>query len=111
MPYENKIALERAHSAIIVDNYKLIKFYDNNDIKLYDIKNDISESIDLSKIHMNEKLTKKLEKILDKYLEEVKAPKWQPKGRQEQLKSGKEQPNSGPRTTQSDPRSAKSDPR
>ena len=78
VPYENKIALERAHSAIIVDNYKLIKFYDNNHIKLFDIKNDIGESIDLSKIYMNEKLTKKLEKILDKYLEEVKAPKWQP---------------------------------
>ena len=78
VPYENKIALERAHSAIIVDNYKLIKFYDNNDIELYDVKNDIGESIDLSKIYMNEKLTNRLEKILDNYLEEVKAPKWQP---------------------------------
>ena len=78
MPYENKIALERAHSAIIVDNCKLIKFYDNNEINLYDIKNDVSESFDLSKIHVNEKLTKKLEKLLDKYLEKVKAPKWQP---------------------------------
>ena len=78
VPYENKIALERAHSSIIVDNYKLIKFYDNNDTKLYDVKNDISESIDLSKIYINERLTKKLEKILDNYLEEVKAPKWQP---------------------------------
>jgi len=56
----------------------LIKFYDNNDIKLYDVKNDIGESFDLSKIYMNEKLTIKLEKILDKYLEEVEAPKWQP---------------------------------
>ena len=35
VPYENKIALERAHSAIIVDNYKLIKFYDNNNINLF----------------------------------------------------------------------------
>ena len=78
VPYENKIALERAHSAIIVDNYKLIKFYDNNDTKLYDVKNDISESIDLSKIYINERLTEKLEKILDNYLEKVKAPKWQP---------------------------------
>ncbi len=78
VPYENKIALERAHSAIIVDNYKLIKFYDNNHIKLFDIKNDIGESIDLSKIYMNEKLTKKLEKALDEYLSKVKAPKWQP---------------------------------
>ena len=78
VPYENKIALERAHSAIIVDNCKLIKFYDNNETYLYDIKNDVSESFDLSKIHVNEKLTKKLEKLLDKYLEKVKAPKWQP---------------------------------
>jgi len=78
VPYENKIALERAHSAIIVDNYKLLKFYDNDEINLYDIKNDISESIDLSKIYTKEKITKKLEKLLDKYLKEVKAPKWQP---------------------------------
>ena len=78
VPYENRIALERAHSAIIVDNYKLIKFYDNNDTNLYDVKNDISESTDLSKIYMNEKLINRLEKLLDKYLEKVKAPKWQP---------------------------------
>jgi len=78
VPYENKIALERAHSAIIVDNYKLLKFYDNDEINLYDIKNDISESIDLSKIYTKEKITKKLEKLLEKYLKEVKAPKWQP---------------------------------
>jgi arylsulfatase A-like enzyme len=78
VPYENRIALERAHSAIIVDNYKLIKFYDNNDTNLYDVKNDISESTDLSKIYMNEKLINRLEKLLDKYLEKVKAPKWHP---------------------------------
>ena len=78
VPYENKIALERAHSAIIVDNYKLIKFYDNNEINLYDVVNDISESTDLSKIHINEKLSNRLEKLLDKYLEKVEAPKWQP---------------------------------
>ena len=78
VPYENKIALERAHSAIIVDNYKLIKFYDNNEINLYDVKDDITESFDLSKIYINEKLSNRLEKLLDKYLEKVKAPKWQP---------------------------------
>ncbi len=83
VPYENKIALERAHSAIIVDNYKLIKFYDKNETKLYDIKNDISESIDLSKIYIdgkliNKKLSERLERILHKYLKKVKAPKWKP---------------------------------
>tara|TARA_B100001109_G_scaffold106549_1_gene86980 strand:+ start:3988 stop:5418 length:1431 start_codon:yes stop_codon:yes gene_type:complete len=83
VPYENKIALERAHSAIIVDSFKLIKFHDNNEINLYDIKNDISESTDLSKIYLrdkliNKKLIKRLEKILNKYLEKVNAPKWKP---------------------------------
>ena len=78
VPYENKIALERAHSAIIVDNYKLIKFYDNNEINLYNVNDDFSENIDLSKIYVGEKLSKKLEKLLDNYLEKVKAPKWQP---------------------------------
>ena len=82
VPYENKIALERAHSAIIIDSLKLIKFYDNNEIKLYDIKNDIGESIDLSKIYLkgeltNKKLSKRLEKKLDNYLKEVSAPKWE----------------------------------
>ena len=78
VPYENKIALERAHSAIIVDNYKLIKFYDNNEINLYNVNDDFSENIDLSKIYLGKKLSKKLEKLLDNYLEKVKAPKWQP---------------------------------
>ena len=83
VPYENKIALERAHSAIIIDSLKLIKYYDNNEINLFDVKNDLSESIDLSKVFINEKLIKtktaiRFEKLLDEYLSEVKAPKWQP---------------------------------
>ena len=83
VPYENKIALERAHSAIIIDNFKLIKFYDNNEINLYDVINDISESVDLSEIYLkgkliNKKLSKRLEKYLENYLSKVKAPKWQP---------------------------------
>ena len=83
VPYENKIALERAHSAIIIDSLKLIKYHDNNEINLFDVKNDLSESIDLSKVFVNEKLIKtktaiRFEKLLDEYLSEVKAPKWQP---------------------------------
>ena len=83
VPYENKIALERAHSAIIIDSLKLIKYHDNNEINLFDVKNDLSESIDLSKVYINEKLIKtktaiRFEKLLDEYLSEVKAPKWQP---------------------------------
>ena len=83
VPYENKIALERPHSAIIIDSLKLIKYHDNNEINLFDVKNDLSESIDLSKVFINEKLIKtktaiRFEKLLDEYLSEVKAPKWQP---------------------------------
>ena len=83
VPYENKIALERAHSAIIIDSFKLIKYHDNGEVNLYDIKNDLSESLDLSKISIkgkliNTKITRRLEKLLDDYLTRVKAPKWKP---------------------------------
>ena len=83
VPYENKIALERAHSAIIIDSFKLIKYHDNSEVNLYDIKNDLSESLDLSKISIkgkliNTKITRRLEKLLDDYLTRVKAPKWKP---------------------------------
>ncbi len=83
VPYENKIALERAHSAIIIDSFKLIKYHDNGEINLYDIKNDLSESVDLAKILqmkklINAKIIRRLEKLLDNYLIEVQAPKWKP---------------------------------
>ena len=76
VPYENGIALKRAHSAIIIDNFKLIKFYDNNELLLFNINKDISEGNNLASI-FPEKL-KKLEGALDSYLNQVKAPKWKP---------------------------------
>ena len=76
VPYENKIALERAHSAIIVDKMKLIKFYDNDETKLFNLKNDIKENENLAFKRKN--IAKKLEQKLIKYLEDVKAPKWKP---------------------------------
>jgi arylsulfatase A-like enzyme len=76
VPYENGIALKRAHSAIIIDNFKLIKFYDNNELLLFNINKDISEDNNLASI-FPEKL-KKLEGALDSYLNQVKAPKWKP---------------------------------
>ena len=74
VPYENGIALKRAHSAIIQDNYKLIKFYDNNEIQLFDLEKDIFEKNDLSKERF--KIAKRLEASLMDYLSAVKAPKW-----------------------------------
>ena len=76
VPYENKIALERAHSAIIVDKMKLIKFYDNNEIKLYNLKNDINENENL--VFKRKKIAHNLELKLSNYLFDVKAPKWKP---------------------------------
>ena len=83
VPYENKIALERAHSAIIIDSFKLIKYHDNGEVNLFDVKNDLSETLDLSKILLkgkltNTKITRRLEKLLDDYLINVQAPKWKP---------------------------------
>tara|TARA_S200000501_G_scaffold299508_1_gene286297 strand:+ start:24685 stop:26115 length:1431 start_codon:yes stop_codon:yes gene_type:complete len=82
VPYENKIALERAHSAIILDTLKLIKFYDNNEVNLFDIRNDLNEDIDLtlqaSNNMVNREKAKELEEMLDSYLSKVKAPKWKP---------------------------------
>ena len=75
VPYENGIALKRAHSAIIQDNYKLVKFYDNNEIKLFDLNVDIFEKNDLSQ--KKGKIAKRMEASLMDYLSVVKAPKWQ----------------------------------
>jgi arylsulfatase A len=76
VPYENGIALKRAHSAIIQDNYKLLKFYDNNEIKLFDLQKDIYEKNDLS--NEKYKIALRLESYLMNYLSKVKAPKWRP---------------------------------
>ena len=61
----------------------MIKYHDNNEVNLYDIKNDLRESVDLSKIPIkgkprNTKIKRRLEKILDDYLTKVQAPKWKP---------------------------------
>ena len=74
VPYENGIALKRAHSAVILDNFKLIKFYDNGQLMLFDLDNDLGEKNDLSFTSLNKALD--LELLLDNYLKKVKAPKW-----------------------------------
>jgi len=76
VPYENGIALKRAHSAIILDNFKLIKFHDDGQLMLFDLDNDLGEKNDLSFTSLNQAL--ELELLLDNYLKKVKAPKWKP---------------------------------
>ena len=76
VPYENGIALKRAHSAVILDNFKLMKFYDNGELMLFDLDEDLSENNDLSSVNLNKAL--ELELLLDNYLKQVGAPKWKP---------------------------------
>ena len=74
-PYENKIALARAHSSIIKNNFKLIKFRNNNELVLYDIDNDFMEAENL--FEQYPELTDELESLLDGYLFKFKSLKWQ----------------------------------
>ncbi|MDG1681668.1 MAG: sulfatase [Flavobacteriaceae bacterium] len=76
VPYENGIALKRAHSAVILENFKLMKFYDNGQLMLFDLDKDLSEKNDLSSKNLNKAL--ELELLLDDYLKQVGAPKWKP---------------------------------
>ena len=76
VPYENAIALKRAHSAIIIDAFKLIKFHDNGELLLFNLTEDIEEKNNLAGSHPAKTAT--LEKALDAYLSKVNAPKWKP---------------------------------
>ena len=76
VPYENGIAIKRAHSAIIIDDFKLIKFHDNNEIMLFNLKTDFEEQANL--VNSIPQKLKLLENTLDAYLHKVKAPKWKP---------------------------------
>ena len=75
VPYENKIALTRAHSSIIRDNLKLIKFRNNNEIKLFDIDKDVGEKINIKQKYPV--ISTELERLLDDFLIKFKSLKWQ----------------------------------
>jgi hypothetical protein len=71
------------HSAIFLDEYKLLKFYETDRLALFDISKDIGERQDLSQ-RMPEK-TRQLAQRLTAYLKDVKAqmpianPQYDPK--------------------------------
>ena len=75
VPYKNGIALKRPHSAVRKGDYKLIKFQDDKSIFLFNLVKDKMEQLNLAT--QKPKKAKELEKILDNYLTEVHAPKWQ----------------------------------
>lgn len=59
------------HSALILGDMKLLKFYESGEMKLFDLSKDLSESNDLSK--RDPKQTEALDKRLENYLKEVGA--------------------------------------
>ena len=75
VPYKNGIALKRPHSAVRKGDYKLIKFQDDKSILLFNLIEDKMEHTNL--VAKYPKKAQELEKILDDYLVEVHAPKWQ----------------------------------
>ena len=75
VPYKNGIALKRPHSAVRKGDYKLIKFQDDKSILLFNLIKDKMEQLNLANLQPEK--AKELEKILDSYLIEVHAPKWQ----------------------------------
>ena len=75
VPYRNGIALKRPHSAVRKEDYKLVKFQDDKSIFLFNLVKDKMEQINL--VTQKQEKAKELERILDNYLIEVHAPKWQ----------------------------------
>jgi arylsulfatase A-like enzyme len=75
VPYKNGIALKRPHSAVRKGDYKLIKFQDDKSILLFNLVKDKMEQLNLAT--QKAEKAKELEKILDNYLTEVHALKWQ----------------------------------
>ena len=71
------------HSAILLGDLKLLKFYDTGRLALFDLSEDIGEKDDLAKTMPDE--TTELAKLLEKYLDDVGAalpvanPKYDPK--------------------------------
>jgi arylsulfatase A len=74
-PHYNHFGIGEPHSAIIKDDYKLIKMQASGKTYLFDLKNDKEEKKDLKSIQP--KLAQTLEKSLDTYLESVEAEQMQ----------------------------------
>ena len=76
VPYQNRIALNRAHSAWVSGPYKLLKFHDNGEVRLFDLEQDWEETTNLA-LKLPE-LAHTMETDLLAYLSQVHAPRWQP---------------------------------
>tara|TARA_B100000989_G_scaffold58087_1_gene39469 strand:+ start:1228 stop:2646 length:1419 start_codon:yes stop_codon:yes gene_type:complete len=75
VPYQNKIALNRPHSAWISGDFKLLYFHDDGETRLYDLQADIGEQHDLAE--SLPAVAERMSSELLGYLHEVSAPRWQ----------------------------------
>ena len=75
VPYQNRIALNRAHSAWVSGHYKLLKFHDNGEVRLFDLEQDLEEATDV--VRQFPELARDMEADLMAYLKQVEAPRWQ----------------------------------
>ena len=48
VPYQNKIALNRPHSAWISGGYKLLYFHDDQEVRLFALQEDLREQHNLA---------------------------------------------------------------
>jgi arylsulfatase A-like enzyme len=69
---QDSVFRTRPGSAIRMGDWKLIQYFENNDLELYNLKEDIGEKINQAKI--NPQKTKDLLGILEKWREETNAP-------------------------------------
>jgi len=69
---QDTIFRTRPGSAIRLGDWKLIQYFENNDLELYDLKSDISEKINLTKTFPEK--TKEMLKRLEKWRKETGAP-------------------------------------
>ena len=75
VPYRNKIALNRPHSAWISGKYKLLFFHDDGEVRLFDLSDVTGEQHNLAEEAPD--VTEELAQELLGYLSAVHAPRWQ----------------------------------
>tara|TARA_B110000003_G_scaffold54091_1_gene53952 strand:+ start:1257 stop:2711 length:1455 start_codon:yes stop_codon:yes gene_type:complete len=76
VPYQNKIALNRAHSALVQGDHKLIHFHDDGSTLLFEVAADLGETVNLSEVEVARRV--QMDSVLMQYLDKVDAPRWQP---------------------------------
>ena len=75
-PFKPSVGVNRPHSAIRMGDWKVIKYLDDGQLELYNLRDDIGEAQDLAK--KEPERARELGKELDDYLSSVNALKYDP---------------------------------